>query len=265
MAQVLKKYLVLFYSLLKTSFIADLEYRVNFSLRIFTDIIWYIMQLISFEVLFNYTNLIGDWNRTQMRVFLAILFFVDSFYMVFYQENLDRFSDKVRKGELDLLLTKPIETQFLVSFQKMAVASFGNMAISFVFLIWTISQLESVSALGIVLFVASLPTSIAVVYASRFVFCCLNLIFVKSESVQFLWFNFYRLGMRPDAIYFPWLRYLLLSLVPMALIASTPARFIFEPPNWALFVWCLLIGPLLIYLSNRFWKYCLTFYSSASS
>ncbi len=156
MAQVLKKYLILFYSLLKTSFIADLEYRVNFSLRIFTDIIWYIMQLISFEVLFNYTNLIGDWNRAQMRVFLAILFFVDSFYMVFYQENLDRFSDKVRKGELDLLLTKPIEPQFLVSFQKMAVASFGNMIISFAFLLWTISQLEQVSPLGIILFLCSL-------------------------------------------------------------------------------------------------------------
>lgn len=265
MALVLKKYLTLFYSLLKTSFIADLEYRANFSLRIFTDIIWYIMQLISFEVLFNYTPLIGEWNRTQMRVFLAVLFFVDSFYMVFYQENLDRFSDKVRKGELDLLLTKPIETQFLVSFQKMAVASFGNMIISLVFLVWTITQLPSVSTLGLFFFILSLPTSIAVVYSSRFVFCCLNLIFVKSDSVQFLWFNVYRLGMRPDSIYFPWLRFLLLSLVPMALIASVPSRFIFEPPNWLLFFWCLFIGPLMIYISNKFWKYCLQFYSSASS
>lgn len=265
MALVLKKYISLFTSLLKTSFIADLEYRVNFSLRIFTDIIWYIMQLISFEVLFNYTPTIGDWNRAQMRTFLAVLFFVDSFFMVFFQENLDRFSDKVRKGELDLILAKPVEAQFLISFQKMAVASFGNMIISFIFLMWTISQLENVTVIGLLLFLASLPTSIAIVYASRFFFCCLNLIFVRSESVQFLWFNFYRLGMRPDAIYFPWLRYLLLTIVPMSMIASVPSRFIFETPQWVLFIWTLLIGPLFLYLSNRFWKFCLKFYSSASS
>ena len=68
MALVLKKYLRLFSILVKTSFIADLEFRVNFSLRIFTDILWYFMQILSFEILFNYTPLIGDWDRYQMRV-----------------------------------------------------------------------------------------------------------------------------------------------------------------------------------------------------
>jgi ABC-2 type transport system permease protein len=264
-ALALKKYISLFFTLLKTSFIADLEYRVNFSLRIFTDIIWYIMQLISFEVLFNFTPTIGDWNRTQMRVFLGIIFFVDSFYMVFFQENLDKLSDKVRKGELDLILAKPVEAQFLISFQKMAIASFGNMVISFIFLIWTITQLENFNLLQTLLFLAALPTSIAIVYASRFFFACLNLIFVKSESVQFLWFNFYRLGMRPDGIYFPWLRFLLLTLIPMSMVASVPARLLFESPNWILFFWTLFIGPFFLYLSNKFWKYCLKFYSSASS
>lgn len=265
MVRGLRKYLRLFSILLKTSLIADLEFRVNFSLRIITDIMWYLMQVLSFEVLFNYTPQIGDWDRYQMRVFLGVLFIVDSLYMIFVQDNVDRFADKVRKGELDFILAKPVSSQFLVSFQKIATASFGNLFIAIVFFAYSISQIENFNWYRMFWFILVLPTSFIVVYTSRFFFTCLNLIFVKSESVQFLWYNCYKLGMRPDSIYFPFMKFILLTVFPMSFVASVPARMLLEPPNTLLIIWSLIVGPLFLYLSNRFWTYCLKHYASASS
>lgn len=265
MAPVLRKYLRLFSILLKTSLIADLEFRINFSLRIFTDIMWYLMQILSFEVLFNYTPHIGDWDRYQMRVFLGVLFIVDSLYMIFVQDNVDRFADKVRKGELDFILVKPVSSQFLVSFQKIATASFGNLLIAIGFFIYAVSQIEDFNWYRVFWFLLVLPTSFVVVYASRFFFTCLNLIFVKSESVQFLWYNCYKLGMRPDSIYFPFMKLILLTVFPMSFVASVPSRMLLEPPNAYLIAWSLIIGPLFLYLSSKFWKFCLRYYASASS
>jgi ABC-2 type transport system permease protein len=260
-----KKYAALLITIAKTSLIADLEYRINFSLRIFTDVIWYFMQLISFEVLFNYTPRIGGWDRHQMRIFMGLLFLADSIYMIFFQENVDRFADKVRKGELDLILTKPVNSQFLVSFQKIAVASFGNFLLSVIFLAWTLYQMPDFTWLRVLWLILVLPTSVIAIYTSRFIFCCLNLVFVKADSVQFLWYNFYRLGMRPDAIYFPAMKLILITILPMSLIASVPARILFDPPNYGLILWTLIMGPILIWVSNKFWRYSLKFYSSASS
>jgi len=263
--QVLRKYIRLFSILLKTSFIADLEFRVNFSLRIFTDIMWYLMQVLSFEVLFNYTPTIGGWDRYQMRVFLGVLFVVDSLYMIFVQDNVDRFADKVRKGELDFILAKPVSSQFLVSFQKVATASFGNLLIAIGFFIYAVSLIEDFNWYRVFWFLLVLPSSFIVVYTSRFFFTCLNLIFVKSESVQFLWYNCYKLGMRPDSIYFPFMKFILLTVFPMAFVASVPARMLLEPPNALLIIWSLMIGPIFLYLSHKFWNYCLRHYASASS
>ncbi len=265
MVQVLRKYIRLFSILLKTSFIADLEFRVNFSLRIFTDIMWYLMQVLSFEVLFNYTPTIGGWDRYQMRVFLGVLFVVDSLYMIFVQDNVDRFADKVRKGELDFILAKPVSSQFLVSFQKVATASFGNLLIAIGFFIYAVSLIEDFNWYRVFWFLLVLPSSFIVVYTSRFFFTCLNLIFVKSESVQFLWYNCYKLGMRPDSIYFPFMKFILLTVFPMAFVASVPARMLLEPPNALLIIWSLMIGPIFLYLSHKFWNYCLRHYASASS
>jgi ABC-2 type transport system permease protein len=264
-ARVLKKYFRLFSILLKTSFIADLEFRVNFSLRIFTDIMWYFMQVLSFEVLFNYTPQIGDWDRYQMRVFLGVLFIVDSLYMIFVQDNVDRFADKVRKGELDFILAKPVSSQFLVSFQKIATASFANLLIAIAFFLYSVTLVEGFHWSRLFWFILVIPTGFIVTYTSRFFFSCLSLIFVRSDAVQFLWYNFYKLGMRPDSIYFPVFRLILLTVLPMSFIASVPARMILEPPNTLLIIWSVMIGPIFLYLSNRFWKFCLRYYASASS
>lgn len=265
MVRVLKKYCELFLIIFKTSLIADLEYRVNFTVRILVDVLWYFMQILSFEVLYNHTPLIGDWNRSQARVFLGCLFVLDALFMIFVQENAERMGDKVRKGELDFLLTKPVNSQFLVSFQKLATASLANLIIATAFFIYSIYQLEGFMWIRLLWFIVIVPISLIVTYVTRFMFSCLNLIFVKSESVQFLWYNLYKLGMRPESIHLPFVRKILLTLIPMSFVANVPAKVILEPFNPTLIFWCLVAGPFYIYLSHIFWNYCLKYYSSASS
>ena len=130
----------------KASLIADLEYRANFFSRILTDIFWYVAQVVTFEVLYQHTDKIGDWNVYQMRVFLGLLFVIDAFYMIIIHENLEGLSEKVRKGDLDLLLAKPINSQFMITLQKANTAIFGNLMIGFAWLIYALNGLPEFSA-----------------------------------------------------------------------------------------------------------------------
>ncbi|MCE3010247.1 MAG: ABC-2 family transporter protein [Proteobacteria bacterium] len=261
----MKKYLRLYSAFFKASLIADLEYRANFLTRIATDIFWYLAQIVTFETIYRHTNLIGGWTVEQMRVFLGVLFVVDAFYMILFHDNLDRMSERVRKGELDLLLAKPVNSQFMLSCQRLGTAMIGNLLIGTSWLVWSLSQLPDFQVLNLFWLLVLIPSGLLVVYSCRFIFSSTAVIFTRSENLMYLWFQLYKLGMRPDSIYVPWLRILLLTILPMAFIVSIPARSLLFVPDYALFAWAIFWSLGLLYVSHLFWKFALKFYSSASS
>jgi ABC-2 type transport system permease protein len=261
----LKKYFRLFIAFFRASFVADLEYRANFATRIITDIIWYIAQIVTFEALFRVTDRIGSWNLQQTRVFLGMLFFVDAFYMIFFSENLDRMSEKVRKGELDLLLAKPVSSQFMISCQRVNTAIVGNLLLGASWLTYALMGLPDFNWLRLLWLIVLVPAGLLSLYAVRFSFCSLSLLLTRADNIQYLWYQLYRLGMRPDSIYMPWLKYVILTILPVAVVASVPSRALLDPPDFALFAWVTVWSVGLLYISHRFWGFCLRFYGSASS
>lgn len=261
----LRKYLGLYAALFRASVIAELEYRMNFVTRIVTDLFWYVAQIVTFEVLYQHTSKIGDWDRSQTRVFLGLLFVIDAIYMVVLHDNLDKFSDRVSKGELDLILAKPVNSQFMVSLQRASPALLGNLVIGSTWLIFSLSQLPGFSFARLIWLLVLIPCGIMVLYSCRFFFTSSALILTRAENLQFLWYQFYKLGMRPDSLYAPWLKVILLTFVPVSLIASVPAHALLDPPNLTLFVWSIVIAVTFLSLSTRVWKWCLKYYASASS
>lgn len=261
----LKKYLSIYFAIFRASFIADLEYRTNFVTRIVVDIFWYLAQIITFETLFRHTSLIGSWNLEQTRVFLGILFIIDSTYMVLFNDNLDRFSDKIRKGDLDVILAKPVNSQFMVSLQRAATASLGNLTIGLLWFGYSLYKLPDFEVIRLLWMIFLIPCGVFIVYAIRFFFTSTAIIFTRADNLQFLFYQIYKMGMRPDAIYAPWLRFVLITLIPVALVASIPARALLEPPSIPLFVWSALMCLFSLWLSAKFWHRCLKYYSSASS
>lgn len=259
------KYMRLAKAFFKASIVADLEYRANFATRIVTDVIWYLAQVVTWEGLFRVTDRIGSWNLDQTRVFLGVLFVVDALYMIFFSENLDHMSEKVRKGEIDLLLTKPVSSQFMTSCQRMNTAILGNLTIAITWLTFALWNLPDFQWPRLLWLIVLIPAGLLSLYSIRFMFCSLAMLFTRAENVQYLWFQLYRLGMRPDTIYVPWLRILVLSALPVAAVASVPARALLDPPHFPMFIWVILWTAVLVFISHRFWNFCLRNYSSSSS
>lgn len=259
------KYLRLYWAFFKASFISDLEYRANFATRILTDVFWYLAQIITFEGIFLHTDNLGGWTAPQMRVFLGVLFVVDALYMILFYENLDRMTERVRKGELDIFLAKPINSQFMVSLQRANTAIFGNLIIGTSWLTWSLLQIPDFNPSRALWLLLLVPCALIGVYATRFATVATAVIFTRADSLQFLWFQLYKLGMRPDSIYVPWFRVILLSIVPFALVASVPARALLFEPDFVLYFWVFLWSVTLLFASRWFWNFCLKHYSSASS
>lgn len=259
------KYLRLYWAFFKASLTADMEFRANFTIKLTTEFLWYIAQIASFGVIFRHTSQIGGWSWPEMRVFLSILFVVDSLFMVLFAANLDNLSEVVRKGSLDLLLTKPVDSQFMISMQRASSANLITIWITLSYLIWSLAQLPDFHWWRALWLVIAIPSGSIVFYSLRFLFASTAIIYTKVESLNYLWYNFYRLGLRPDTIYVPWLKIVVLTVVPVGLIASVPARLVLGIASSWLAVWLLVTAFSALYFSHWFWHRTLRHYTSASS
>lgn len=261
----LTRYLFLLWSFLRTSFIADVEYRFNFFMRIFTDILWYASHITIFEILFRQAPNLGGWTIEQTRVFLGVLFVADGIWMVLFSENLEHFGAQMRKGDFDLLLTKPINSLFMISTRKMSTAFFANTLMGMGWLIFSVSQIQDLETYRLLWLLLLIPASVILVYCVRMAFNIISIIFVDADNLVFIWYQLYKLGTRPDSIYPRWMRYLLLSVFPVGFVASVPARMVLGLGSPWLALAGVVIAGVALYLTSRFWLYGLSKYSSASS
>jgi ABC-type uncharacterized transport system permease subunit len=75
------------------------------------------------------------WGRHEFFVFLATTWLINSVVQAFFMPNAEEFSELIRTGNLDFALLKPIDTQFLISFQKVDWSSLANLGTGGVLLV----------------------------------------------------------------------------------------------------------------------------------
>lgn len=262
----MRRYLRLWLCFFKMSAMADLEYRANIILRVITEMVWYTMQLSVFEVLYTHTNSISGWSVHDMRVFMGTLFLTDVTTMILFSENMDHLWAAVRKGDLDLYLVKPVNSQFMVSCRKVSIAYLFNWFLVIGYLVWAVQNLERpVGSLQVFSFVFMAAIGVLIAYVLRFMFAILTIVLQDAGNIQFVWFQFYRLATRPDPIFPLGLRYVILSVFPVAFFASVPSRILVEGIYWPYLVAAPLLAFGFLFLSNYLWEKALRNYSSASS
>lgn len=260
-----KKFLSIYAAFFRASLVADLEYRLNFVFLVVAEFVWYSTQLILFEVLYRHTKIIGDWNISQMRVFIFLVLFVDSIYMILWDPNFSVFTDNVRKGTLDLLLMKPINSMFMLSSQRISVAHIPCFFITFGGFLWALNQLPDFNWLRLLWLIFLIPAGLSVIFCGRFALNSTSIIFTRADFLQYIWYSAFRLGLRPDAIYSGLIRWILIFVIPFAMVASIPVRILIEPLQYWMLAWALVLPFILFWLLKRYWSFCLKYYTSASS
>jgi len=260
------RYLRLWFSFLKMSWMADLEYRINLIIRVIGEVGWYVAQLSIFEVLYTHTKTISGWDVHGMRVFMGSLFLSDLLYMILLMDNMDGIFSFVRKGDLDLYLVKPVNSQFMISFRKVATVYFINLVVILGYLTWAIRELPSpVSLWQLFTFAVMIFFGFISLYSLRFMFATLTVLLQDAGNIHFVWHQLYRLATRPDPIYPYFMRVIVFTVFPVAFFASVPSRILVDGFDWHLVVAAPCFAGMLLWVSARFWHRALKNYSSASS
>src|SRR4051812_28052978 len=102
------QYLEIYWIQIKNNFVREAVYRTNFLTALTVDTIWIAVELSLFTVIYANVSTLAGWTKEQVFFFLGIFFSSDALFTVFFQRNFWTFSDLVNRGELDIILTKPV-------------------------------------------------------------------------------------------------------------------------------------------------------------
>ncbi|MCM0604635.1 MAG: ABC-2 family transporter protein [Xanthomonadaceae bacterium] len=260
-----KQYFNIFMVQVKNNWVREAVYRTNFITSFIVDLIWIVIEASLFSVIYAHTDNLGGWTIHQVYFFLGIFFASDALFSIFFMRNFWMFSDLINKGELDIMLTKPVGALFLALTRWMSLTNVLNLAMGIGVCIHYADAagfkggwhwVELTAWLGVGLLTQSLV---------RFAFVIWTFWTERGWALSRLYYQFFSIATKPDVIYPAIVRYTLMTFLPFAFVASVPARALIlglEMKEYA-GIATVLLGFLLF---NRWaWKSGLKRYQSASS
>ena len=261
------KYFTIWKTFFSNSLTRDMEFKANFISHICVDLIYYTSLYLFYHVIFQFTDSIGSFDKDVVIIFLIVTYMIDAIFEFFFGSNIYSFNQMIIKGNLDFILTKPINSQFLLSLRYIGfngLVSFSLLSIILIILVENYNQ-ESITYINYLLFSVSFIMGNLIWYFIDFMIHCLSFWFQNFSVAGWFSNNIKQFSMKPDTIYFGALRKILFSFMPMALIASVPVRFLIYGFDLILFINQLSVCVFFFFLSRYFWLKSVIKYESASS
>jgi len=261
-----RRYLRLWGSFFANNLTRDMEYKANLIGGIAVDVIFYSVQYFFFSIIYSYVDTLGSFTREDVMVFLIITFISDSFYMFIFAGNIFPLNRLVVQGDLDFVLLKPINSQFLVSFRYVRSHAIFSIIILLLMLVrQTHMHSLEIGIMNYVFFFISFLCGLVIWYALDFLISCLTFWFRNFSVGGWLSHEILKFSSRPDSIYTGFTRKLLFSLIPMALVSSVPTRILLYGLDIKLLMYQIIISLGFVVATFWIWKRGLLRYESASS
>lgn len=261
------RYFRLYLYFLRFSFSKAMEFRVDFFFRVVMDIVFYVMQFLFFDIIYQYTPILGGWTKDQMTIFVCTFIFVDAFHMTFFASNTWWLPIAINRGDLDYYLTKPVSSFFFLGFKEFAANSLMNLILATALLTGALIQFSgSFSFFELSIFTLLLLNGAFLYFTTYLIFLLTVFWTGSSRGFSDVFFSVEKVFQKPDGIFTGYFRRFFLTFLPFSIMASYPTKYLLEPEFRLNIIYEVVVASIFVYLLvSILWRRGLKNYSSASS
>lgn len=116
--------------------------RLDFFAPFFIDGVLFVVQLLAFKVVYSNVDKIGTWGHGEMVLYIGTFSLINAINMVVYFFGVNGIPSKIKSGELDLYLSKPVSPLFHLSFEKTSPGSLPLVAMGICIILYGVSILD---------------------------------------------------------------------------------------------------------------------------
>jgi ABC-2 type transport system permease protein len=248
----------------RSTFAIELEYRANFIANAALSLFWTVWAALGVRVFFRFSESVAGWTYRELLVVVGMFFSVNGLRQALFDPNLERMTDYIRNGMLDFLLSKPVNTQFMVSLRHLGVYNLLDPLLGF-----------GLSATGLVLadripgpaevasFVVMFCVAVLFLYAMTMALMALSVRLINSNEVGHVGYLAVELSRFPVQLYRNPVQ-TILTYLPVAFLTTFPAQALLGTLDRRL----LVVGPVAstaaVIATSTAFRRALRTYSGAS-
>ena len=265
LAREIKRYIAVFVYFKKVDFLGRLAYRFNFFLMLFGVFFKVFFNLVFIRVIFSWVKSIQGWNYYEVLLIAGTVMLIDGL-MWTSVAYLHIIKNLIREGQLDGLLTKPIDSQFLASVYR------GDLE----------DIVRVITGLGVIIFAFShfnLSGGSLILNLFWYLFLVINsLVVMYSIALMLYSISFWTIEVSSSFVVIMQsaqdptdifgnkiLRYFFTFGLPIAFIGTVPAKIFSRGFDGWWIIGSFIIAIFFFSISRFVWKQGLNKYSSASS
>jgi ABC-2 type transport system permease protein len=268
--QSLGRYVRLMGSLARYTLTRELAFRGNFLVKVSVEVLWLAILVAFFRVVFARTNMIAGWNEPQYFFFVGCFFAMNGLIEMLFLDNCNEFAELVRTGDLDGLLLKPIDEQFLITCRRIDWGTAPNILIGTVVMVVSLVQMHwQFDLLRVLTFAVTFVSGAAIAYSFMLLLTSISVWMVRNQSLMEMWWLFSSVARYPKEIFsVRWAEPIgafFTYMMPILIVVNVPANAMVRALDPKMVSLTLGGAVILLWLSRRFFQHALRSYRSASS
>lgn len=264
------KYVRMMGHLARYTLARELAFRGNFLVKVSVELLWLGILIAFYRTVFAKTSHIADWSESEYFFFVGCFFALNGLIETLFLENCNEFAELVRTGDLDFLLLKPIDEQFLVSCRKIDWGTAPNLLMGAILMVVALVQKGWAFDPGrVAAFAVTFACGVAIAYSFMMILTSVSVWMVRNQSLMEMWWLFSSLARYPREIFSgrgaDMLGRFFTFVVPILLVSNVPADVMVRVLDPRMISWTMAVAAASLWASRWFFHVALRSYRSASS
>jgi ABC-2 type transport system permease protein len=263
----IKKHLKIYVLFLKFSVMSQMEYRSNFIGNLAMETGYLFVKLSYVVVVYRSGTKINGLSPDEILLFIGTFVMLTGVYAGLFMINNFGLRTKIKDGDLDLLLTKPVSLQFMATLRQADLTIFAVDAIAGLIMVaiaWSRLAIP-VTLLTVGGYVGLLLISCLVSYSLFLLPQILSFWLMNTSAIAEITDSFWDFNNMPMDIYNYAIKFVGVFIIPIFVISNFPPLFVLNKMPPVYLVWSFILPLGLLLVVREAWKRGLRGYSSASS
>lgn len=262
----MKKYFRIYRRFIENALSYQAQYRKDTFIQVSVMMAWVAMLLLSVDIIFQHTTTLGGWQKEEL--YLLTLLWTISYELatLIYRRAMNDLPDTITEGNLDPLLTKPVNSIFLVTLHRIELRSLYTILLQIGLVIWLANNYDIAVSTGHIFLAGMVMLCSGIVQFSLYLIAnTFSFWLLRIDNINDAVWAIQGLGKYPLNIYPSIVSFIFLFCVPVGFMAYVPVSMLTGIWPWWWIILPITVSIIIFSIAIAFWRFAITRYSSASS
>lgn len=220
--------------------------------------------LVFFFSLFSIAPTIAGYSKGEALLFFATMNIIDVLVQLLWFRGLTILPNLVKRGDFDLLLTKPISPLFQVAFHIFDFFDLATVPIAVGIVAYAFSLLPPLSFVQWIFYGVFLCIGLLLAFAMNLFLASVTFYAVESANLWWMYRDLVYIARFPPEVFPHMVRIVFTYGIPILVIVSFPTKAALGRLSPGVALYAIVLTFLALFAAWRFWKRGLRAYQSAS-